>query len=112
MKILPKLEIQSIVDQYIRRNFERLVDYMASASQLLGFEFYDLEFTGAATGVKIAHTIGTTPLDVLVTRATGTGVVSFKYAEFDASFLVLDVSGACRVRFFVGTYYGTPQRNT
>lgn len=100
----PQLTISQIEDQYIRKNFESLQDYFRGQNQLLDFKFFELVFTSAITGFKQAHGLPNIPLDVIVTRITGTGNVTFKYGAFDTTYLVMDVTGACRIRFFVGTY--------
>lgn len=102
----PTIAIDSIQDQYVRKNFEALDQYFSGQNQLLDFKFFELVFTQAVTGFKKAHGLSYTPLDILVTRISGTGAVIFKYDQFDSSNLVMDVTGACRIRFFVGTYSG------
>lgn len=99
----PYLAIQQIQDQYIRTNFQNLVDYFKSQNQFLDFQFFELVFTAAATGYKQAHGLAYIPLDILVSHLSGAGAVTFQYGSFDSTFLVLDVSGPCRIRFFAGT---------
>lgn len=101
----PNLAIQQIQDQYIRKNFEELDKYFRAQSQLMDFNFFELVFTASQTGFKKAHGLSYIPLDVIVTRVTGTGQVTFKYASFDETNMQMDVSGPCRIRFFVGTYF-------
>lgn len=99
----PYLAVSQIQDQYVRKNFENLNKYFQDQNQLLDFKFFEQVFTEAKTGVKIAHGLGAAPLDVLVTHLSGAGSVTFKYGSFDSTYIVLDVTGACRIRFFVGT---------
>lgn len=100
----PYLLTQQISDQYIRKNFEQLASYFQNQNQLLDFQFFELVFTAAATGVKQAHGLSYIPLDILVTHMTGTGAVTFDYGSFDSTFMVMNVTGPCRIRFFAGTY--------
>lgn len=99
----PYLTVSQLQDQYVRKNFENLNKYFQDQNQLLDFKFFEQVFTKAQTGVKIAHGLSSPPLDVIVTRLTGTGAVTFQYASFDATYIILDVSGPCQIRFFAGT---------
>lgn len=99
----PFLAIQQIQDQYIRANFQNLQTYFQNQNQLLDFKFFELEFKAAQTGFLQAHGLPYVPLDIIVTRLSGTGAVTFQYGKFDTKNIVMDVSGPCRIRFFVGT---------
>lgn len=99
----PYLAINQIQDQYVRKNFENLNKYFQEQNQLLDFKFFELTFDKAATGFVQAHGLPYIPLDVIVTRISGTGAVTFQYGKFDLNNLVMDVSGPCRIRFFAGT---------
>jgi hypothetical protein len=103
MREAPKFTISQIQDIYTRKNFEELRSYFLAQNQLLDFAFFELLFTKAETDFKVAHGLPYIPLDIIVTHLTGTGDVTFKYGAFDATYLILDVSGPCRVRFFAGT---------
>lgn len=100
----PVLQISQIQDAYIRKNFENLDAYFKGQNQLLDFKFFEVIFTAAQTGLKVAHGLTTIPLDILVTQVTGAGKVTFKHGSFDPTYLVLDSTGVCRIRFFAGTY--------
>jgi hypothetical protein len=100
----PDLLIQQVSDLYVRQNFEKLRDYFSTENQLLGFKFYERSFLAAVSGMRLAHGLPNIPLDIIVTHLSGTGDVTFNYGEFDDTYLSLDVSGPCRIRFFVGTY--------
>ncbi len=78
----PFLNFQGIQDEYMRRNMQNLHDYFKDENQLLGFKFLELSFSVAGTGVKRAHGLKTAPLDVIVTRITGAGAVTFRYDLF------------------------------
>lgn len=100
----PQILTHQIQDQYVRKNFENIQKYFEAQNQLLNFKFFERVFNAEITGAKIAHGLGYIPLDILVTRMTGEGSVTVKYAEFTNEHVVLDVSGPCRIRFYVGTY--------
>lgn len=99
----PYLAIAQIQDQYVRKNFENLNKYFQDQNQFLDFKFFELTFTAATTGFVQAHGLPYIPLDIIVTRISGTGAVTFQYGKFDSSNIVMDVSGPCRIRFFAGT---------
>lgn len=100
----PYLIVQQITDQYVRKNFENLQNYFNTQNQLLDFQFFERVFTSAVTGFQIAHGLTYAPLDIIVTKITGTGTITFKYALFTTTNIIVDVSGPCRIRFFAGTY--------
>ena len=113
MSPTPDLQLAQIQDQYVRKNFQNLIDYFSGQNQLLNFRFFEQVFTEAITGQKLAHGLGVVPLDILVTHISGAGKVTFKYGSFDESYIVMDVTGACRIRFFAGTYFNlTSQTQT
>lgn len=102
----PSLNTTSIQDPTIRRNFQVLLAYFQAQGQLDGFGFLEQVFTQAQANVRIAHTLGVIPTDVLLTQLTGAGSVTFNFGLFDAQFLDITVTGACRVRFFFGVQGG------
>lgn len=108
----PVLLTKEITDIYTRKNFENLKDYFSTENQLLGFKFFDQSFSGAQENIKIAHGFSFIPQDILVTKVTGAGIVQFNYGLFDQSTLDISVTDACRVRFFVGTYWMKPTTST
>lgn len=100
----PFLLVQQIQDQYVRKNFDSLKTYFNTQNQFLDFKFFEQVFTAPVTGFQLAHGLTYAPLDILVTRISGPGTVSFKYGSFTSSVMVMDVSGPCRIRFYAGTY--------
>jgi hypothetical protein len=103
MQADPKLLIAQIQDPYLRKNFEALANYFSAQNQLLDFNFFEVEFTAAETGRKVAHGLPYIPLDIIVTHCVR-GNVTFDYDAFDETHMILNSSAACRVRFFAGTY--------
>lgn len=100
----PNIAVQEISDIYVRKNFDNLNSYFQSQNQLYNFNFFEQVFTKAQTGVQIPHGLLKAPDDILMTRITGTGSVSFNYGQFNNQVMVLDVSGPCRIRFLAGSY--------
>lgn len=100
----PFLILQQVGDPYVRKNFQSLAEYFGTQNQLLDFKFFEQVFTKAQKGFKLAHGLSYIPLDILVTRISGPGTVTFQYGQFDLSNLVMDVTDACRLRFYAGTY--------
>ena len=104
----PYLAVKEISDTYVRKNFENLSDYFASQNQLLNFKFLEIMFTRAETDRRIPHGLPRPPKDLLRTRMTGTGVVTFHRGDFDNQFIYASSTGPARVRLFVGTYFNSP----
>lgn len=98
----PSLNIKDVGDKIVQRNFQNLRDYFTQQGQLLDFQFYEVIFTGAETNRKVTHSLGLVPKDVLVSRITGDGTVTFNFGLFTKNEIYLTATGACRVRFFVG----------
>lgn len=104
---IPNLLIKEIQDLYLRQNFTQLVNYFANQNQLLNFSFYELNITAATTSNQtMAHSLGIVPKDLIVCQATGTGSVQFLFGLFTSTSITYTATGPCRVRFFLGTYFG------
>lgn len=101
----PSLFTKELADIYVRKNFENLSAYFQSQNQLYGFNFLELNITGAVTNKTFAHGIGYAPQDIIVSRITGAGQISFNYNLFDKTNINVTTTGTCRVRLFVGSYW-------
>lgn len=101
----PTLFVSEIQDVYLRKNFDTLRQYFNTENQLYGFKFTEQNFTKAENGLAFPHGLAVIPQDILVTRITGSGKVTFKFGQFTTTNIYLDVSGPCRIRFFYGTYW-------
>lgn len=100
-----ELILKDIEDPYVRENFTRLLDYFRKdALRIAGFKFFEITFPEGGTGIQYAHRLGYLPKDILVTATSDLENVVFKFDDFTKEFFVMDVSGACTVRFFAGTY--------
>lgn len=101
----PFLLIKEIQDTYLRKNFQNLSDYFQAQNQLLDFNFFEIVFTAAETNKKLVHGLKTIPQDLIVTQKTGSGSVTFNFGLFTSTEIDVTASAACRVRFFIGTYW-------
>lgn len=104
----PLLNTRDVGDLVLKRNFQNLVEYFATQSQLIDFQFLEYEFSGYQTGVKVRHSLGYTPKDVIVSHLSGSGLVTFNYDQFDSNFVVISSTGPALVRFFTGTQSNRP----
>jgi hypothetical protein len=102
---VPVLTVKEIADPVVQQNFNNLAQYFQTQNQLLGFRFFDLTFTKATANFLVSHGFNYIPQDVITTKITGSGTVSFNYGLFDTTNINITVTGACRVRFLVGTYW-------
>lgn len=101
---LPKLSLQDIVDLVLRRNFENLDAFLKQNPQLDGFKFFEINPKGTILDGVITHNLGFKPQDVILTHFSGTGTVTFNYDKFTTTKAYYTTTGACRMRFFIGTY--------
>lgn len=101
----PSLQTSQIADTYIKKNFENLQSYFTANNQLLGFKFVEVNLTKATANFTVGHGLGYIPKDILITQVIGNGQVTFNYGLFDLKNVNITTTDACRVRFFVGTYY-------
>lgn len=107
---LPKFSYAEVLDTYVRDNFKRLFDFLRLETQLMGFKHCEVVVTAADT-IIFSHNLGFLPKDVIVTRNSGPGTVTWNYSDFTNSAVSLTVSGASvtetnpqTIRFFLGTY--------
>ncbi len=107
-RVLPQILTKEISDIFIRRNFQNLADYFLNENQLLSFKHFEMEFTQAASNLKRPHGLLYIPQDILVSKITGKGTVTFNTGLFDQTNMDISVSGACKIRFYVGTYWKSP----
>ena len=103
----PKLRVEEIQDLFLRKNFQELREYFLGQNQLMDFKHFDLTFSEAQENFKVKHGLPRAPLDIIVTKITGEGTVSFNHGLFDSTSMDLTVSGKCRIRFFAGTYWNS-----
>jgi hypothetical protein len=109
--VIPFLDVSSISDVYIRRNFEKILAFFNAESPLDGFRPLALSFTAPGTYL-LKHGLGFTPKDVIQTSLIGAGTVVFNYSQFTATELSVTVGGAVtatsptNARILVGTLGG------
>ena len=105
MPAKPQIFVKEVVDQLLRKNFQNLFDYFAAQNQLQDFQFKELVFTGAVTNQNVPHGLSFIPQDIIVTKKVGAGAVTFQHGLFTTTNMVISTTGACRLRFFYGTYW-------
>jgi hypothetical protein len=101
----PTLFVSEITDVYERQNFQVLQNYFFNNNQMVGFKFFSLSFPNAIANYKLAHNLGFIPKDIIVSSTIGAGSVQFNNGLFDKNNMDISVTGACRIRFFAGTYW-------
>ena len=101
----PQLYVSQISDLYARTNFTNLQSFFALNNQLVGFQFFEINETGAVTNKTLTHSLGFIPKDLVHTLITGAGKLTWQCSQFTNNALVYSTTGAIRVRLFVGTYF-------
>lgn len=100
------LRLEEIEDPMVRDNFQRLQRSLGEFAILKGkWRFIDLTFTAAVTDYRYPHGLGFIPKDVIQTRLTGAGSLTWNYDDFTRDYIYITTTDACRVRAFVGSYY-------
>jgi len=103
--MIPDIILKDITDQYVRENFFRIHKFFQKYPLFRSeFLFFEIDFKGAVTKQKVQHALGFKPTDVIQTRLLGTGALTWEYADFDATNLVITTTGPCTVRAFIGAY--------
>ena len=102
-----KLAKGEIKDPYVRDNFEKVETHLNK--DVVGrfkFRFISHTFPNSTASAKIQHKLTYTPMDIILLSVTNTdGVtITWHYDDFDATNVVVTVSGACTIRFLVGRY--------
>lgn len=95
-----------IEDQYVRENFQRILDFFRVQNHLFNFRQFELIFSQAVTNYQHKHNLGFLPKDVILTSVIGAGSVTFNYGDFTKEFISITTTGPCVVRFFLGAYGG------
>lgn len=99
-----KFALKKLDHDDLLQNFQILQDAFRNQKLLQDWAFFDLTFNVAVTDEMFRHNLGYIPKDVLVTRLSGPGTLTFEYDKFTSEFIKITTTGACRVRCFVGTY--------
>lgn len=105
-----RLLLGEIKDTFVQRNFKALADYFRANRMGVGFKHLELTFTSPVANFRTPHSLGFLPKDVIVTRLSGSGTVTWNYALFDRTNLDLTVSGDVSntnpvvIRAYIGTH--------
>ena len=105
---IASLMTNEILDQYVRKNFERVKEFIDKESPLKGFRAYEISFTETKANYKFKHVLGFLPKDVLLSSQIGTGVIVFNYSSFTETEIDLTITGTVSttvpttIRFLLG----------
>lgn len=95
---------EDIKDQRVRESIQWMYEYLIAEPLLKGkFEHFEVTTRAAVTALKIPHSLGFQPKDILVTSQIG-GTATFIYQSFTTQYIVLTTTAAMTVRFFGGSY--------
>lgn len=99
---------EEITDERVRESIQWMYEYLLATPLLQGrFEHFSITTIGAVTNLKIPHTLGFAPKDIIqtsITSATFGASVIFAYSSFTPEYIVLTTSAPLTVRFFGGSY--------
>jgi len=105
---MKKLEISSVKDLVLRKNFQNVSDALRKSDILKGqWEFHEITVTAAVTNQSYAHNLGFAPKDIITTSVSAGAALTWDYDSFDDTIIQFDTDGACTFRFFVGRYEET-----
>lgn len=98
------LSIEPVQDPEARENFRRILEF-STLNPLFAsnWRVFEVTFDTQVSNLKFPHGLNYQPKDVIITSTTGPGVLSFSYASFDRTNLVLSTTNSCTARFLVGT---------
>ena len=102
--VKPEISIKEIQDDVVRHNFELLKEYFENQNQLQDFVHLVISIDSAQTNVKIRHGLGFVPRDILRTRKTGSGNITFNRSLFTDQLLDITTTGAVEFRGYFGRY--------
>lgn len=97
------LILKDITDPHVRENFFRISKFIESQLWFDGeFRCYDIIIPDATESFSLKHGLPFTPTDVIPLYSEGDYNFYFKYADFDASNIVIVAGGPVRIRFLAG----------
>ena len=100
-----KLFFRDIDNQYTLDNFRRIEGEINGQIILsASWRPIELTFTAAKSNFRYEHNMKFVPTDVIQTRLTGAGAVTYNYTLFDETHIDISTSGACVVKFLLGRY--------
>jgi hypothetical protein len=102
-----RLFLREIDDQVVRENFRRIEEFLNLETKLAGFVHIDVSVSSAVTEKRVAHNLGFKPMDLIRTRITGSGDLTFNYLDFNDRTITFSTTGPVRFRAFVGTFKDT-----
>lgn len=100
----PTIPLDKIEDKVVQESLEVLRDYLRAQTLLENFRHMSATFDAVESKGRLRHGLGYTPQDIILTRLTGDGDITFHFDDFSPTEIVYSTTGACEVRFLVGTY--------
>lgn len=98
----------AVTDSRARDLLFKIIRFLkADTLGLFEFDFMEYQFDKAVTNFPLAHGKGYVPLDIIETSKTGSGVITFHYDNFTDRYILVSVTGPCKVRFLYGKYRST-----
>lgn len=68
------------------------------------WKFFEITLQSAVTELAYSHKLNFTPKDVIQLSVSDSKVITWHYADFDSTFIVLSSTGACTVRAYIGRH--------
>lgn len=101
----PFLFRKELDNQYLRDNFQRLIDYFTKdAITRCGFMFIEITASSAVTTADFPHGLGYEPKDMIIMSITGGATVTVNYDRFTDTYVNLTTSAATTIRALIGRY--------
>jgi len=106
-KVKPDIShlIEELEDDNLKEIFRRFVDFHETQNQLQDFQHIIITTDSAQANLKVRHNLSFVPKDIIKTKKTGSGNITFNYASFDKEFLDVTTTDSVNWRGFVGTYF-------
>ena len=103
--ILRTPNFAEIEDRFIRESLQYLFEFLNEQPLLRGqWEQFEFTFDNAVTNEKVNHNLGFTPKDIIITKESTAGAVTFNFDQFTDQLFDITTSGAVTIRFFGGRY--------
>lgn len=99
-----EISYDRITDPLVREALQKVEEYLNDFDVLKGeWKFFEITFSGAVTNFKYPHNLPFIPRDIIQTSKTGSGSITWNYAEFDKDNLNITTTGALTVRALIGS---------
>ena len=94
------------IDSFILQELlKTMQDYLNKQKDFSNFKFFKITETGAVVNKTVKHLLNYLPKDVIMLSTNpSTSTITFQPESYTSSDLVYSTSGACTVRFLIGTF--------